>query len=275
MPLPPRYNRPRPLQPVSVKRDAIFYQIFQRFPSLFFTLIDQPPEQARGYRFESVEVKEPTFRIDGVFLPPETASPKIVFFAEVQFQKDETLYDRFFSESLLYLYRNRRRYDDWYGVLLFQSRSLEPTNATLHRSLLNGPQVRRIYIDELGDPAQQSVGIHLIQLTLAPEAQMAEQARALIARVQQQEIEILSRDEIIELITTIAVYKFANLSREEVETMLGLNLEETRIYRDAKAEGERETKLKVVPKLLAKGFTIEEIAEIVELPVEEVRQALR
>ncbi len=65
-----------------VKRDAIFYQIFQRFPSLLFTLIDHPPEQARDYRFESIEVKEPNFRIDGVFLPPEGASPRVVYFAE-------------------------------------------------------------------------------------------------------------------------------------------------------------------------------------------------
>jgi predicted transposase/invertase (TIGR01784 family) len=83
-----------------VKRDAIFYQIFQRFPSLLFTLLEHPPQQARGYRFESIEVKEPTFRIDGVFVPPEEASPKVVYFAEFQFQPDELLYHRFFSEAL-------------------------------------------------------------------------------------------------------------------------------------------------------------------------------
>jgi predicted transposase YdaD len=61
-----------------MKRDAIFYKIFQRFPSLLFTLLDHPPEQVQGYRFESIEVKQPTFRIDGVFLPPADASPKVV-----------------------------------------------------------------------------------------------------------------------------------------------------------------------------------------------------
>ncbi len=244
-----------------MKRDAIFYQIFKRFPSLFFTLLDQPPEGARGYRFESVEVKEPTFRIDGVFLPPETASPRVVFFAEVQFQKDESLYDRFFSESLLYLYRNRNRYDDWYGVLIFHSRSLEPANSLMHRSLLDGPQVQRIYLDELGDPSQQSVGIHLMQLTIAAESQMAAQAKQLIERVQQEEIGILSRNEIIEVITTIAVYKFASLSREEVEAMLGLSLEETRVYQDAKAEGREEILAVTIPLLLKAGMTVEQIAQ--------------
>ncbi|MFM7425128.1 MAG: Rpn family recombination-promoting nuclease/putative transposase [Elainella sp.] len=259
-----------------MKRDAIFYQLFQRFPSLFFTLIDQPPEQVNGYRFESVEVKEPTFRIDGVFLPPETASPKVVYFAEVQFQKDESLYDRFFSESLLYLYRNRRRYDDWYGVLIFHSRKLEPTNTTLHRSLLNGPQVRRIYLDELGDPAQQTIGVDLMQLTLTPKAQMAKQAKRLMERVQQEEIGVLSRDEIIELITTIAVYKFANLSREEVEAMLGLNLEETRIYQDAKAEGRAEGRTEIlgvtIPLLLKAGITVEQIAQQTRVDIAVIRR---
>ncbi len=218
-------------------------------------------------------MKEPTFRIDGVFLPPETASPKVVFFAEVQFQKDESLYDRFFSESLLYLYRNRTLYDDWYGVLIFHSRNLEPKNATIHRSLLSGPQVQRIYLDELGEPNQQPIGINLMQLTIAPEERMAEQARQLIERVQQEESGILSKNEIIEVVTTIAVYKFVYLSREEVETMLGLSLQETRVYQDAKAEGERETKVKMVAKLLTKGLSVEEIAEIVELTIEEVKQA--
>ena len=255
-----------------MKRNAIFYQIFQRFPTLLFTLIDHPPEQTAGYRFESVEVKEPTFRIDGVFLPPETASPKIVFFAEVQFQRDDALYDRFFSESLLYLYRNRSLYDDWYGVLIFESRSLEPANATLHRSLLNGTQVQRIYLDELGDPDEQPVGIHLMQLTITPESEMAEQARRLIERVQQEEMGVLSRDEIIELITTIAVYKFAHLSREEVEAMLGVTLQETRVYQDAKAEGRVEILAVTVPLLLRAGLTVEQIAQQTGVEVALIRR---
>ncbi|MBW4598569.1 MAG: Rpn family recombination-promoting nuclease/putative transposase, partial [Calothrix sp. FI2-JRJ7] len=41
-----------------MKRDSIYYQIFKRFPGLLFELVDEPPEQAPNYRFESVEVKE-------------------------------------------------------------------------------------------------------------------------------------------------------------------------------------------------------------------------
>jgi predicted transposase/invertase (TIGR01784 family) len=260
-----------------VRRDAIFYQIFQRFPSLLFTLLEHPPEQARGYRFESIEVKEPTFRIDGVFLPPEDASPRTVYFAEFQFQPDEFLYDRLFSEAHLYLYRNPGVYDDWSGVVIFPSRSLEPANTTIHRSLLNGSQVQRIYLNELGDSEQQPVGVSLLQLTITPEAQTAAQARQLMERVQQEDTSILDRNEIIEVITTIAVYRFADLSREEVEAMLGVQLEETRIYREVKEEGREEMKAEMlavtVPLLLKTGMTLEQIAQQLKVDVETVRRA--
>ena len=128
-----------------MKRDSIYYQIFKRFPGLFFELIDYHPEQAQNYRFESVEVKETAFRIDGVFLPPEGATPRIVFFAEVQFQKDEALYYRFFTESMMYLNRNRFQYDDWFCVVIFPDRSLEPSDQKTHRMFLNSDQVQSPY----------------------------------------------------------------------------------------------------------------------------------
>lgn len=235
-----------------MRRDAIFYQIFQRFPELLFEFVEHPPVEASRYRFESVEVKEPSFRIDGVFLPPDDASAKTVFFAEVQFQKDEDLYHRFMAESMLYLYRNRAIYNDWYGVIIFPSRSLEPENQITHRSLLNGNQIQRVYLDELGDPSQQSVGISLMQLTIAPEESAVEQARGLLERVRGEEGETLARDAIIEVITTIAVYKFTNFSREEVEAMLGLQLEDSRILREAKEAGEREKALAIVLRQLTR-----------------------
>ncbi len=71
-----------------MRRDSIYYKIFQRFPELLFELVDKPPEQTQNYRFESIEVKETAFRIDGVFLPPEGTTPRIIFFAEVQFHSN-------------------------------------------------------------------------------------------------------------------------------------------------------------------------------------------
>ncbi|MCA2526567.1 DUF2887 domain-containing protein, partial [Microcystis sp. M61BS1] len=52
-----------------MKTDTIFYRLFQTFPGLLFELIDFPRELANFYRFSSVEVKQLSFRTDGVFLP--------------------------------------------------------------------------------------------------------------------------------------------------------------------------------------------------------------
>jgi predicted transposase/invertase (TIGR01784 family) len=225
-----------------VRTDAIFYQLFKRFPSFLFTLIDTPPEQAKDYRFESVEIKETAFRIDGVFLPPETASPQIIYFAEVQFQTDEALYHRFFTESLLYLFRNQNQYDDWQGIILFAKRSLEPQDTTTHRALLNSSQIQRIYLDELDTNTPQPIGIQLMQLVITPDNQTADQAKQLIQHIQTQTTEPFTKKDIIELITTITVYKFTHLSRQEVEAMIGVRLEETRVYQEAKADGIAEGK---------------------------------
>ncbi|GAP94344.1 hypothetical protein NIES2104_08550 [Leptolyngbya sp. NIES-2104] len=107
-----------------MRRDPIFYQMFQRSPSLLFDLIGERPTNAIDYRFDSVAVKEPKFEIDGVFLPPES-EPGIVYFCEVQFQKDPELYERLFGESLLYFYRNSSRFSDWQAVVIYPSRSAE------------------------------------------------------------------------------------------------------------------------------------------------------
>ena len=48
---------------------------------------------------------------------------------------------------------------------------------------------------------------------------------------------MLSSRAIIEMITTIMVYKFEKFSLKEVESMLGITLEETRVYREIKEQG--------------------------------------
>jgi Protein of unknown function (DUF2887) len=89
----------------TVKTDSIFYRLFQEFPSIFFELIERPPETANLYQFSSVEVKQTAFRIDGVFLPIQNEDNPI-YFVEVQFQPDLDIYSRIISEVFLYLRQN-------------------------------------------------------------------------------------------------------------------------------------------------------------------------
>jgi predicted transposase/invertase (TIGR01784 family) len=228
---------------------------------------------------------------------------RTVYFAEFQFQKDEGLYHRFFCESLPYLYRNQELYDDWYGVLIFPSRTLEPQRARIHRALLQIDQVRRIYLNELGDLKQQSIEISLLLLTIASEAQMIAEAQQLIHRVERTGSGTLAKDEIIEIITKIVIYRFAHLSREEVETMLGIRFEESRVYQELRTEIdtklrkeireelEEEMNSKVsemnskvsemnskmahtIRNLQGRGFSAEEIGEMMGLSLEEVQTVL-
>jgi predicted transposase/invertase (TIGR01784 family) len=215
-----------------MRRDSIFYKLFQQFPPLLFQLLPAPPPNAETYRFDSVAVKEPKFEIDGVFLPNEVEG--VVYFCEVQFQKDEQLYERVFAESLLYFYRNRDRFSDWQAVVIYPSRSTEQSKIHPYEDLLNGDRVHRIYLSELGNIRQLPIWVALMVLTTVDESQAPAEARHLLERnISEQP----SSRAIIEMVTTIMVYKFEQLSQQEVETMLGITLQETRVYREIKQQG--------------------------------------
>ena len=224
---------------VKMRRDSIFYKLFQQYPALLFELLTNPPENASEYTFDSKAVKEPRFEIDGVFVPPENQSPGVVYFAEVQFQTDEMLYERVFAESYLYFYRNRKKYSDLQIVIIYPSRNIEQSDIYPYRNQLNCDQVHRIYLDELGNIRELPLELAVMQLTTVKEEQAPEEARYLLQRSQQENPQPSSQA-IIELITTIITYKFEQLSRREVEEMLGITLKETRVYREIKEEGIQE-----------------------------------
>jgi predicted transposase/invertase (TIGR01784 family) len=238
-----------------MRRDHLFYKFFQQSPNLLFDLINQPPENAAAYRFESVAIKEPKFEIDGVFLPLETAEPGTVYFCEVQFQKDEALYERLISESAFYFYRNRSRFCDWHAVIIYPSRSAEQSDKHPFRAILHCEQVHRIFLDELGDPRSLPLPIAAVVLTIVDPQVAPETARSLLSRVEQEPFTPAARTDIIDLVTSIMMYKFATLSRMEIRTMLGLNLsEEPRAIREAKAEGREEQTIALIARQLSRRF---------------------
>jgi predicted transposase/invertase (TIGR01784 family) len=240
-----------------MRRDSIFFKLFQQFPPLLFQLIPNPPTNPDNYRFDSVAVKEPKFEIDGVFLP--ATAEGTVYFCEVQFQKDEQLYERTFAESLLYFYRNRTRFSDWQIVIIYPSRSTEQSNFQPYHDLLSSDRVHRIYLNELGNIRTLPIWVALMVLTTLDESQAPAEARHLLQR---NIIERSPNQAIIELVTTIMVYKFEQLSQQEVEIMLGITLQETRVYRDIKEEwlehgleqGREEEAVNLVIRQLTKRF---------------------
>jgi predicted transposase/invertase (TIGR01784 family) len=215
-----------------MRRDTIFYQLFRQSPTLLFDLIAQPPENANQYIFDSVEVKETAFRLDGVFIPPDRTG--IVYFCEVQFQPDELLYERMLSEISIYIYRHRNSFSSWRAVAIYPSRNLEQSNKDVVAEMLASGRIIPIYLDELGETASLPTGLNLMLLTILEGDPAVARARQMI----QQSLSLPDGRVIMDLISTIMVYKFNNLTRDEVDTMLGIQLEQTRVYQDAKAEGE-------------------------------------
>ncbi|MFP5269562.1 Rpn family recombination-promoting nuclease/putative transposase [Coleofasciculus sp.] len=255
-----------------MKTDSIFYNLFQAFPSIFFELINFSPEEAASYEFTSREVKQLAFRLDGLFLPKTNAPDKPFYLVEVQFQPDASLYYRVFAELFLFLKQYQPPHP-WQIVIIYPNRSTEREQPLHFGNLLALNQVRRIYLDELGEAAERSLGVGVVKLVIEPEETAGQLARHLIEQAQQQLRDELVQRDLINLIETIIVYKLPQKSREEIAAMLGLSeLKNTRFYQEVFEEGKQEAKLETVPALLQLGLTSEQIAEALKLPLELVQQ---
>jgi predicted transposase YdaD len=102
-------------------------------------------------------------------------------------------------------------------------------------------------------------------LTILDETDASEVARDLLDRTEQADLTASQRANIIDIVTSIMVYKFTNLSRSEIRTMLGLDLtQEPRAIREAKEEGREEGReaeaLALVTRLLTRRLG-QEISE--------------
>ena len=223
-----------------MRRDSIFYKLFAQYPQVLFQLLPDSPTNAAAYRFDSVAVKEPNFTIDDIFLPPAEDSPGVVYFCEVQFQRDARLYERLFAESFLYFYRNREQFTNWAAVVIYPSRRIEQPDCAPYQALLASPQVNRVYLEELGNIRPLPLGLALLVLTTLTNQAAPAEARYILERTQTEVTDPTVSPFIIEMVTTIIAYQFTQLSRQEVEAMLGLNIQETRLYQEAKEDGARE-----------------------------------
>lgn len=221
-----------------MKTDSVSYDLFKTAPAIFFSLIGRSQQQ--GYRFDSVELKQTAFRIDGVFLPPPEAREQPVYFIEVQFQRDALLYHRLFGEIFLFL-RQNPALSNWQAVVIYPNRSIEPDESDPFRELLASSRVRRIYLEELGTEAESSVALGLMQLIIEPQQTAAERAKCLLA--QEPPVEIPAAV-IMELVFTTLVYKFPEFSRQEIAAMLNIatDKKQTRVYQEGREDGLQEGK---------------------------------
>ncbi|NET70421.1 MAG: Rpn family recombination-promoting nuclease/putative transposase [Sphaerospermopsis sp. SIO1G2] len=107
------------------------------------------------------------------------------------------------------------------------------------------------------------------------------QAKELINRTKQEVKSQPKQQQLLELIETILVYKLPKMKREEIESMFGLSdLKQTRFYQEALEEGleqgleqgRQEAKLNAVPGLVGLGLSQAQIAQVLNLSIDEVKK---
>jgi predicted transposase YdaD len=105
-------------------------------------------------------------------------------------------------------------------------------------------------LDELGDVESLPLGLAAMVLTTKTKKVMPGLAKGLVDRAKQEVTHPEEKGAIINMVSTIMVHQFTNLSRQEVDKMLGIRLEETRVYQDAKEEGREEGQKALLIRLL-------------------------
>jgi len=258
-----------------VKTDSLFYAIFQSVPTLFFELLGLPSEEAAGYRFTSVEVKPTALRLDGVFLPPRDRPAAPVYFLEVQFQQDDLLYRRLFSEVLLYL-RQYPAVKRWRAVVIYPRRAIEVPEPETFGEWMASSYIQVLYLNELPAISELSPGLGILRLMVEPVGSVPTAARSLIERIQQLETATADPARFVELIETSVIYALPRLSRQAIAAMLGLtDMKETRVYQEALEEGREEaTRSLLQRQLTLKLGALSETSQatITQLSMEQLEQ---
>lgn len=201
-----------------MKTDSLFYRLFQERPELAFELAGWLVPVGGRYTLRADEVKQTSFRLDGVLLPPNDQLDWPLVFLEVQFQPDAAFYGRWFAELFLWLHqRNPQR--PWRAVAIFPDRATDNGATVCYQPLLDCAWVRRVYLEDWVNRPAPTPGLRLVQLIVAKPAVAIAQARVLLNKA----VGDNERDwpGWINLIETILVYKLPRLSREEIQKMLG------------------------------------------------------
>ncbi len=169
--------------------------------------------------------------------------------------------------------------------MIYPSRGVDTGDIYGYAELLEISLVSRFYLSELGESITEPLGLATLKLVLKDQNQAMSQARVLLGRVQQEELEQKQKESLLQLIITILIYKLPQANREEIEAMFSLSdLKQTRFYQEAFSEGKQEgrqegrqegsllAKMSAIPNLINLGLTIEQITSALELDVEQVRQ---
>jgi predicted transposase YdaD len=216
-----------------VRTDTFFYRLLQTFPELVFALSGTPV--LPGYRLSAVEVKEKSFRFDGVLVPPASTPMAPIWFVEVQFQRRTTFYWDFFTEVAMYL-RQFEVERPCRLLAIFPNREVDSEIPPFYQLQAEAGWLHRVYLNQWSPSATTVWSGALLPLVVAPEAEMGSRVQAFWAEAQAMEEGL--RERMLEWLETLLVYRYPKQSREEIARMFALgDLRETRVYQEALSEG--------------------------------------
>jgi predicted transposase/invertase (TIGR01784 family) len=259
-----------------METDSLFYRLFSEKPKLLFELLGEKAPRTT-YTFGSYEIKQTSLRADGILLPKSANSPIVFVEAQGYLDRKNEVYPSFFAKIFMYL-RDQTPVNDWRAVMMFTERKYDPGIPIHYRDFLITQRLQLIYLDEMPSAIdQQSLEVSLIQLFAMKQPLAFDRAKAILAQAQTENSDAIEQQRVLEWIVTVFVHKFPKLSREEIKTMLGTKaeLKKTRFYQEIQEEvseaAKDEVRLTVIPMLLKAGVAVGEIAQQLDISVEQVK----
>jgi predicted transposase/invertase (TIGR01784 family) len=232
-------------------------------------LLGLPATHAKGYRFDSVELKK-ALRIDGLFVPSKRTLP--VYFVEVQFQRVPKFYANLFAKVFGYLDENDPA-QEWVAVAIFPSRAEEPKCQGPYEDLLNSRRVRRIYLEDLRAVDDPPVGLGVLQLLLATVRQAEHLAPRIVRKAKRETSDGDLQRKVVELVERMLLLRFPEFDREAMRMKFKLHdIRESKVWKEAHEAGKEENIKEVIEKLRAKGMAEKQISELLEISISEIRR---
>jgi predicted transposase/invertase (TIGR01784 family) len=218
-----------------MKTDKLFYRIFLNQPDLIAELIPGIPSDCE-FEYSAPVLKEKETRLDGLLTPTSNNSDVPLIFLEAQMQRDPKFYSRYFQGIFSYIdqYEISR---NWCGLLILLNKRLELGSELPHRNLLNS-QVERLYLEDLLHQDDLSPNLALLRLIVTPKDQAGLAARKILNSVSTEAEFQLKLD----LVESILVNKFTQLTLEEIQKMLNLketDITQSRFYQEVLEIGEK------------------------------------
>lgn len=212
--------------------DRWFFALFQQQPDLVTTFLPQGARCA-GYRFEALELKAVSHRLDGVCWPPggeQGRAEQPVVLLEVQMQRDPMFHHRLAAQSFRFL-QQHPQVEHWQVVVIVPHRRLQLGPTTALASFLG----EVIWVDLSAllkrsdlDPLDLNPLEELLSLVVRPKHDLLNSSRRLMQRSPQ----------LSTAVATIVLGRLPNFSLEEIMSQLGYPLEylsHSRGYQELKA----------------------------------------